>query len=234
ARARARRDGDHGLRLGALRTVQPHPRGQEARCPGGPRPGDPARARAHAAARPDRVVHEVGCGGGGKRLDGRSDRRDATISRRLRLPPEPARPRPREAGQRREMERPPLYFSGEARVATDLSGRLVDMTVLPDELETAPARSQPVSWDAAFRFAELDRGEFEETEPKWAPFVPFDERRAWTGRVGTTDVRVEGAAWRGRIVRFAVVHPWTRSPRMDVDSVPTSLRLSDLVQVGAV
>jgi hypothetical protein len=80
-----------------------------------------------------------------------------------------------------------------------MTGLLLDVLVLPDEIFAPdPPTSRRTDWAVPFRLAGLDPAAFRDAEPVWAPFVPADERRAWTGRIGSAEIRVEGAAWRGR------------------------------------
>jgi hypothetical protein len=45
-------------------------------------------------------------------------------------------------------------------------------------------------------------------EPGWVPPSAFDDRAAWTGTEGSDPIRVETAAWRGRVVAFERLLPW--------------------------
>jgi len=52
-------------------------------------------------------------------------------------------------------------------------------------------------------------------EPQWAPPVPFDERRAFSGKYPDAPdiaIRVEAAAYHGKLVGFEIVEPWTIPP----------------------
>ncbi|HEX4826233.1 MAG TPA: serine/threonine-protein kinase [Candidatus Polarisedimenticolaceae bacterium] len=132
-------------------------------------------------------------------------------------------------------EEPPPYFSGETRVVTDMAGNLRDVIVMPDETISpeTPALGS-VDWAVPFRLAGLDLAAFREAEPQWAPFVPADERRAWKGTIGSTEVRIEGAAWRGRVDRFSVILPTDRSSRMGAEFASVSQRFAAGLIVGVI
>ena len=114
---------------------------------------------------------------------------------------------------------PPPIVSGMATVVLDTEGRLLQLAVVPPQLDTADEHSPGVpDWAPLFAAAGLDRGAFTEARPEWTPLQFADTRAAWTGRVpqlGDLPVRVEAAAYRGRPVQFSLVGPWTRPSRME-------------------
>jgi hypothetical protein len=68
-----------------------------------------------------------------------------------------------------------------------------------------------------FDAAGLTRSAFHEVEPRWLPRGHSDVRAAWEGPLpdmaGLT-LRVEAAAYRGRVIFFNAVAPWTRPTRV--------------------
>lgn len=60
-------------------------------------------------------------------------------------------------------------------------------------------------WPRLFAAAGLDAAQFKETTPKWTPVFAFDTNVAWEGRRRGEELRVEGAAYRGRPVEFRVL-----------------------------
>ena len=110
---------------------------------------------------------------------------------------------------------PPRTVAGMASVSLDGSGRMIGFTGTPPQtVEAAGAR--PFDWSRVFAEAGLDPPDFRQTEPKWTPLEPFDERAAWEGTHPAqpdSPVRVEAAAYQGKLVSFQVVNPWNRPAR---------------------
>jgi serine/threonine-protein kinase len=99
----------------------------------------------------------------------------------------------------------------------DTEGRLVEFSTVLPQLEDAPA-TPPASadWSALFRLAGLSQSDFQSATPQWAPINYADERAAWEGPMpGWPDqrLRLEAAAYRGRLVFFRTINPWTRPDR---------------------
>jgi serine/threonine-protein kinase len=110
---------------------------------------------------------------------------------------------------------PPRAVSGMASVSLDGSGRMLGFNGTPPQMVEAP-NAQPFDWSRAFAEAGLDPSGFKPTEPKWTPQQPFDERAAWEGtHPGRPDspIRVEAAAFHGKLVSFQIVNPWNRPAR---------------------
>jgi serine/threonine-protein kinase len=110
---------------------------------------------------------------------------------------------------------PPQTVSGMASVLLDGEGRMVNFVGTPPQMFEAGA-AKGFDWSQAFAEAGLDLSTFKPTEPKWTPPQPFDERAAWEGaQPGQPDssVRVEAAAYQGKLVSFQLVNPWTRPAR---------------------
>src|SRR5256714_931011 len=110
---------------------------------------------------------------------------------------------------------PPRTVAGMASVMLDGSGRMIGFVGTPPQtVETAGA--QPFDWSQVFAEAGLDPSGFKPTEPEWTPQQPFDERAAWEGAHPAqpdSPIRVEAAAYQGRLVSFQVIKPWKRPAR---------------------
>ena len=109
---------------------------------------------------------------------------------------------------------PPPDRRGMRYVVTDRRGRLVEMRAVPAEFGVAQTAG-PVNWDVLFVAAGLDRSAFTEATPEWTPPDAFDERAAWTGvypEQPDIPVRVEAAAYQGRLVAFRLLGPWDFTP----------------------
>jgi len=115
---------------------------------------------------------------------------------------------------------PPRTAPGMVTLVLDGQGVLLAFEAYPPHaIETGAAA--PVNWASFFAAAGLDPQAFFDAPPQLEPWLPFDERWAWTAR--TTDnppytLRVEAAACRGKPVLFAILRaapepaavPWYR------------------------
>ena len=111
------------------------------------------------------------------------------------------------------LHNPPENERGMRYVVTDRKGRLIEMRALPAEFGVADGG--PVDWDLLFAAAGLDRGAFRPATPEWTPPDACDERAAWTGvypEQPDVPVRLEAAAFKGRVVAFRMLGPWDLEP----------------------
>ena len=112
---------------------------------------------------------------------------------------------------------PPLNVSGMTLAVVDASGRLAEFHAVPEPIESPEAHGPP-NWKTLFDVASLEMGTFQPVKPEWIPLVYADERSAWEGPLPERPdlkVRVEAAAYHGRIVYFGMTGPWTRSNRSE-------------------
>lgn len=127
---------------------------------------------------------------------------------------------------------PPNLLSGMTMVEVDAEGRLFRFIGVPDEIESpAPADARETDWSALFTAAGLDESSFSLVEPARTPRGHSDQRRAWEGPLpGTAHrVRVEASAYRGRVVGFEMVGPWSRATRQVPFTPPPQ---SQFVRIG--
>lgn len=106
---------------------------------------------------------------------------------------------------------PPHTRWGSISLITDGRGRLRQFSRIPPTADEAEPPA-PYSEAALFAAMGLDRAAFHETTPTLTPTVASDRRFAWEGPLPgdtPTQVRVEAAAERGRLVSLATVYPWT-------------------------
>jgi serine/threonine-protein kinase len=111
---------------------------------------------------------------------------------------------------------PPLDFSGMTLVQMTPRGHLVQLAVVPAQVEKpAEAAPQP-DWAPLFSAAGLDIAKWAPAQSTWTPPVYSDARFAWTGSLAerpNMPVRIEAASYRGRPVYFQFVGPMNRPER---------------------
>jgi serine/threonine-protein kinase len=118
---------------------------------------------------------------------------------------------------------PPAMVTGMAGVRYDLRGRLVSLYVVTPQNDASGPSALAPDWTPLFSEAKLDLAALRPVAPEWTPPFFCDTRAAWEGVwPGRQDapLRVEAAAYHGRLVWFQTVNPWTRAER-DQPYVPT-------------
>ncbi|HEX8369643.1 MAG TPA: hypothetical protein VF604_13950, partial [Pyrinomonadaceae bacterium] len=112
---------------------------------------------------------------------------------------------------------PPNNIAGMAQVYLDTKGRLIFFEGVPSRTgEAGGGATKNVDWADVFKEAGFNLADFKEAEPEWTPMHAFDERRAWTGKYPEQPdvaIRIEAAAYRGKLVSFEIVEPWTNPAR---------------------
>jgi serine/threonine-protein kinase len=108
---------------------------------------------------------------------------------------------------------PPLQFPGESLVVFDSDGRLDGFRAIPPERapETGPAPER--DWTFLLSEAGVDASNWKSVEPQFNPFFYADKRMAWQGVLPDlpgVPVRIEAAAYRGTLISFEIIGPWTR------------------------
>lgn len=104
---------------------------------------------------------------------------------------------------------PPSTVPGMRNISLDSNGRLLSMEAVPPAV--TPGAAQTPDWSPAFRAASLDPAQMQPAEPAWTPPMSNDTRAAWTGVYpgpAKMNIRVEAAAFQGRVVYFEVLWPW--------------------------
>jgi protein kinase-like protein len=126
---------------------------------------------------------------------------------------------------------PALTATDDTLVVVDTSGRLVEFRRVPPQRDDATDAPPPPNWDVVFRAAGVDRSRFRPVPPEWSPKDFADVRAAWEGPSPASDattLRLEAAAYRGRIVSAYLVGPWARPRAQQAPAQPaanTVLRL---------
>jgi serine/threonine protein kinase len=108
---------------------------------------------------------------------------------------------------------PPNTVPGMVQMRLDTRGRLIFFDGVPPQADAAGTATKNFDWAGVFKEAGFNLTDFQETGSKWTPPRAFDERRAWTGVYPEqTDIaiRVEAAAYRGKLVYFQIVEPWDK------------------------
>jgi hypothetical protein len=120
---------------------------------------------------------------------------------------------------------PPPLVSGMDVMELDTEGRLINFFAVPRQTEdpsVVHATVEP-TWAAAFALAGLRFEDFRETQSQWTPRVHSDARRAWVGHwpeLPGHPIRIEAAAYQGRVVVFDQVAPWSRATRETASAQP--------------
>ncbi|HMS43690.1 MAG TPA: hypothetical protein PKE69_25905, partial [Pyrinomonadaceae bacterium] len=115
----------------------------------------------------------------------------------------------------------PQTTGGMKKISLDTRGRLVEFSAVPPQFTDTQLAQTNADFAPAFSAAELDLSKFKETAPNWTPPVAFDTRKAWEGVLPDhTEIplRVEAAAFQGKIVYFQLIYPWTKPDVTEFDS----------------
>jgi hypothetical protein len=122
-------------------------------------------------------------------------------------------------------------IGGMVQLSLDTSGRLIAFDAVPPQMEE-PAKYPDPDWAALFAAAHFDLKEFKPDAPEWTPLAATDVRAAWTGKYPPGNpklaIRVEAAAFHGRLVHFEIVWPWTKPTRIVGNSQTPAQRASNM------
>jgi predicted Ser/Thr protein kinase len=119
-----------------------------------------------------------------------------------------------------EPDAPPLQISGMVQEFFSPDGRLTEFTAVPPQVDTSTDPAPAPDWVPLFAAAGLDAKDFKSTPPEWTPLLTSDVRQAWLGTwPGHPDLplRVEVAAFRGKVVFFDLYASWDKPDRMPGD-----------------
>jgi len=108
---------------------------------------------------------------------------------------------------------PEMDLPGMTGVSLDTQGHLVSFYAVPQQIAGAQPAAPHADWSALLGATGLDLSRLRPTDPQWTPPYMADERAAWMGTLagrGDVPLRIEGAAWHGKPVWFALVYPWSR------------------------
>ncbi len=129
----------------------------------------------------------------------------------------------------------PQTTGGMKTIALDTRGRLVEFSAASPQFTEIPATQANADFSPAFAAAELDLSKFKETAPRWTPPVASDTRKAWEGSLPDhpeIPLRVEAAAFQGKIVYFQLIYPWTKPNITGFDSYTTRDWVATFILAG--
>ena len=115
---------------------------------------------------------------------------------------------------------PPFTVTNMRSIVLDTDGRLVDFHAVPPQLEESaatPPAAPAANWVPLFELAALSQQDFQPVAPQWTPPSYADQRAAWEGPMPgwpEQKLRIEAAAYRGRVVSFQTISPWTEPSQM--------------------
>jgi hypothetical protein len=101
------------------------------------------------------------------------------------------------------------------RLHLDTKGQLLSFEAVPPQSDaTAPAASPP-DWPRLIDMAGFEASAMQAVDPSRTPPTFADARHAWRGRMPgmSVDMTIEAASYRGRVVYFDVIGPWTSASR---------------------
>ena len=116
------------------------------------------------------------------------------------------------------LDDPPNDVAGMTSVFLDVRGRLLEFQAVPPQVRDRAAQAGEVNWTTLFTEAGLDIRNYRQTESNWTPPVFADVSLAWEGaHVDHPDVpvRIEAAAFQGKLVYFQIVAPWDKPLRQE-------------------
>jgi protein kinase-like protein/zinc ribbon protein len=116
---------------------------------------------------------------------------------------------------------PEMNVTGMVFLVLDARGRLVHLEVVPPQKDSPAKSAITPDWPALFSAAGLDPAAFRSADPEWMPLAWGDSRAAWRGSLpGRADlpVRIEAAAYRGKLIYFDLIYPWTTPARSSQDT----------------
>ena len=118
----------------------------------------------------------------------------------------------------------PVRPLGAVELWLDPQARLRWFRAVPSP-DDRPAVMPAFDWNRVFAAAGLDVSRWSPVDPQEIPTVAFDTRAAWRGSypgAPQLPLRIEAAAWKGRLVSLAILGPWPRGDGPDSSPPPPS------------
>jgi serine/threonine protein kinase len=129
---------------------------------------------------------------------------------------------------------PPNSISGMCQVYLDAQGHLRGFEGVPPQLDTSTDVAPAPNWGLLFTEAGLDLNQFKNVAPQWTPLVSNDARAAWQGiwpGHPELPLRAEAASYRGKIVYFDLISPWTKPDRMQEEQRTTGETVQSAIAI---
>ncbi len=129
---------------------------------------------------------------------------------------------------------PPLDVSGMTLVRLTPRGRLTQLIVVPPQVEKSAETAAPLDWAPLFSAAGLEPSHWTPAQPIWTPPVYAETRAAWTGTLPNRPdipMRIEAAAYQGKVVYFELIGPWTRPQRMQTFQAAAGLQTFEVIGI---
>jgi|HubBroStandDraft_6_1064221.scaffolds.fasta_scaffold02277_6 serine/threonine protein kinase len=126
---------------------------------------------------------------------------------------------------------PPNLISGTREIFLDPQGHLVKFEAVPPQVDTSTDAATPTNSGALLTAAGLDSNQFKPVPPQWTPLAATDARAAWEGSwPGHPELalRAETASFRGKLVYFDLISPWTGGDRMGEAQTSTGERIQGI------
>lgn len=124
---------------------------------------------------------------------------------------------------------PPYDISGMTTLQMDAHGHLLQLLVVPPQVDDSKSSPVEPNWSICFAEAGLDMSRFSPAGPKWLPPVPFDKLSDWENtqtQQPSPPLHVTAASYHGKPVYFEVIGPWNRPARMQESPQTLSQRIS--------
>ncbi len=120
---------------------------------------------------------------------------------------------------------PPLVYTGQTLTVLDTKGRLMEFRRVPPQQDASRDPAPAPDWNSVLRAIGVQPASFNAVEPEWSPKDFADTRAAWEGPLPDAPelhLRIEAAAYRGRIVSVYTVAPWSRARAMPATAQESS------------
>ncbi|MCP3960914.1 MAG: serine/threonine protein kinase [bacterium] len=128
---------------------------------------------------------------------------------------------------------PHARITGMINLELGATGHLLFFQAVPPQYEEPPSeQAAEPDWVPAFEAAGLDLASFSAVAPRWAPEVHCDRRAAWNGTFpgqAEPEVRVEACSFRGRVVYFDLLFPWSEPWRQQQTERTATQRIQGMV-----
>jgi hypothetical protein len=112
---------------------------------------------------------------------------------------------------------PPYEVSGMTTLEMDSHGHLLQLLVVPPQVDDSNGSWPEPNWSICFAEAGLDMSRFSLAGSKWLPPVPFDKLFDWESTQAPqpdAPLHVTAASYHGKPIYFEVIGPWSRPARM--------------------